>query len=84
MHIKQLPQVSQSFHGGQAKNGFPYAISAIENFVGIGSSDGGVRIYDQHEREIKMLQEKNVKNVPVMSLDMVRMRANSLFVAAGH
>jgi hypothetical protein len=56
----------------------------LENFVGIGSSDGGVRIYDDHEREIKMLQAKEVKQVPVMSLDLIRMKENSIYAIAGH
>lgn len=52
--------------------------------MGIGSSDGGVRVFDQHERELRNLQDKAVKGVPVMSLDMVRMRETSIFVVAGH
>ena len=52
--------------------------------MGIGSSDGGVRVYDQHEREIKLLQAKEVKAVPVMSLDLIRMREASIYILAGH
>jgi hypothetical protein len=55
MHFKNLPALTKEYHATQSKNGFPYAISALEQYVGIGSSDGGVRIYDQHEREIKLL-----------------------------
>lgn len=84
MHFKHLPSISESYHSSQSKSGFPYAISAIENFVGIGSSDGGVRVYDQHEREIRLLQAKEVKAVPVMSVDMIRMREASIFILAGH
>ena len=46
MHFKQMTEISEGFHSGQAKNGFPYAIAAVDNYVGIGSSDGGIRIYD--------------------------------------
>ena len=84
MHFKNLPQVTESYHASQSKNGFPYAISALEQFIGIGSSDGGVRIYDQHERELKLLQDKSVKGIPVMSLDIIRMREASIYVVAGH
>lgn len=56
----------------------------MEGYVGIGSSDGGVRVYDSNENELRMLQDKAVKGVPVMSLDMVRMRETSIYVAAGH
>ena len=52
--------------------------------MGIGSSDGGIRVYDQHEREIKLLQAKEVKAVPVMSLDLIRMREASIYILAGH
>ena len=31
-----------------------------------------------------MLQDKSVKSVPVMSLDIIRMRENSIFVVSGH
>ena len=52
--------------------------------MGIGSSDGGVRVFDQHEREIKVLADKSVKSVPITSLDMIRMRENSIYVVTGH
>jgi len=50
----------------------------------VGSSDGGVRVFDQHERELKLLQDKSVKGIPIMSLDMIRMRESSIYVVAGH
>jgi hypothetical protein len=52
--------------------------------VAVGSSDGGVRVFDQHERELKLLQDKSVKGVPVISMDMIRMRDTSIFIVVGH
>ena len=55
MHFKHLPSISETFHSNQSKSGFPYAIAALESYVAIGSSDGGVRLFDEHEREIRLL-----------------------------
>jgi hypothetical protein len=41
-------------------------------------------VFDEIEREIKMLQEKSVKGIPVIAIDMIRMRDSSIYVAVGH
>jgi len=43
-----------------------------------------VRVYDGHERELKVLQDKSIKGIPITSLDMVRMRESSIYVVTGH
>ena len=71
MHFKQLTQVAERYHGDpKVQQGFPYSITAFEQFIAIGSSDGSVRIFDHTEREIKVLLDKNVKGVAVMALDI--------------
>lgn len=71
MHFKSLANIADRYHGDpKVQQGFPYSIAAIENFIAIGSSDGSVRIFDQKERELKVLLDKNVKGVAVMALDM--------------
>ena len=52
--------------------------------MAIGSSDGTVRIFDGFEREVKLLQDKSVKSVPVLSLDLIRTSPTQIFVVAGH
>jgi len=59
-------------------------VSALEQYTAVGSSDGGVRLFDEIEREIKLLQEKSLKGIPVISIDMIRMRDASIYVAVGH
>ncbi len=83
MHFKNMPTITETFHS-QTKNGFPYAVAALEQFIAIGSSDGGVRLFDQMEREIKVLMEKSVKGIPVISVDMIRMREASIYIVVGH
>ena len=83
MHFKNLPSITETFHS-QTKNGFAYAVSALEQYTAVGSSDGGVRLFDEIEREIKLLQEKSVKGIPVISMDMIRMRDASIYVVVGH
>jgi hypothetical protein len=36
------------------------------------------------EREIKVLMEKSVKGIPVISVDMIRMREASIYIVVGH
>lgn len=56
----------------------------MEHLIAIGSSDGSVKLFDNLEREIKVLSEKNVKNNAVMCVDIKRIRNNSVFIVAGH
>lgn len=84
MHFNPLPSITETFHASSSKNGFPYAVCALESLISVGSSDGGIRIFDNHERELRVLIEKSVKNVPVISLDMIRMREMAVFIVAGH
>jgi WD40 repeat protein len=50
----------------------------------IGSSDGTIRVYDNYERELKVLMDKNVKGSACLSVDIKRMKGNNIFVATGH
>ncbi len=83
MHSKNLQSITDTFHQ-QTKNGFAYAVTALEQYTAVGSSDGGVRLFDEIARVIKFLQDKSVKGIPVISLDMIRMRDTSIYIAVGH
>ena len=52
--------------------------------LAIGSSDGQIRLYDNLERELKLIGEKNLKGQAVFALDLKRIKYNNLFVASGH
>lgn len=66
--------------------GVPYCISALEEFIAIGSSDGSVRLFDsQTQVEIRTLFHKDLKSNPVYSLDIQRPKGqNLLHVVSGH
>ena len=51
-------------------------IASLEEYVGIGTAEGTVRIYDSTETEIKVLQDRSVKGNPVTCLDIQRVDQN--------
>ena len=86
MHGKQFKKIADRFHGDiKVAQGVPYSISALEDIVAIGSSDGFVRIFDHSEQEIKVLTDKSVKGNAVTCLDIKRIgEKKDIYVCAGH
>jgi hypothetical protein len=86
MHFKLFSQIANRFYGDiKVALGIPYSIAALEEFIGIGSSDGAIRLYDtSDESEIKVLTEKNLKQNAVLCIDMKRYRNDNIFVVAGY
>lgn len=62
----------------------PYSLAALEKYVAIGSSDGSVRFFDEHEKELKIVTDKSVKNSAVSCIDMKRIKHNNIFIVSGH
>ena len=65
--------------------GVPYSITALEDILAIGSSDGSVRVFDNSEQEIKVLSDKSVAGNAVTCIDMKRIGdKKDIYVVAGH
>ena len=64
--------------------GVPYSIAAYEELLAIGSSDGEVRLYDNYEKELRVLSEKSLKGSATLCLDMKRIRTDNIFIVSGH
>jgi hypothetical protein len=87
MHFKQFDKVSNRFHGDvKVQQGLPFCIAALEDFIGIGSTDGSVRLFESHqENELKILTAKGLLGNNVTCLDIRRAKGdNLLHVVAGH
>lgn len=85
IHFKTYDSIANYFYGDiGVSQGVPYSIAALEHLIAIGSSDGSVKLFDNNEREIKVLSDKSLKSNAVNCLDMKRIRSNSIFVITGH
>jgi len=63
MHFKEYNSIAFRFHGDvKVAQGVPYCVTALDNYIAIGSSDGSVRLFDSRdESEIKVIGVKDLK-----------------------
>ena len=83
---KEYRKIADRFHGDvQVAQGVPYSIAALEDFIGIGSSDGSVRLFDSYEKEICILTDKKVRQSAVTCLDIKRIGPEKVvYIVSGH
>jgi hypothetical protein len=80
-------QIAEKFHGdiGIAQ-GIPYCVAAVEDLIAIGCSDGSVRLFDDTERELKVLIDRSIgQNNPVTCIDIKRfVTTQNIYIVTGH
>ena len=86
MVFKEFNNIATRFQAVQTAVSVPYCIGCLENYVAIGSSDGAVRLFNmKDEQEIKAITVKEVKQNPVISIDIKRVKGpNLIHIVAGH